>query len=203
MMLFCRTVRVCAHKWDIWGTAESLETAFVHFIVLMRWDPSCRNELRLRHWRRCQTRRRLEREMQKTLGLLPGKFDWSNLLKLNRNNYSLYFTKNMSFICSNNKRGGYVNQNKKPLKKSVSLHPGQEKDPLPKAEIVSYICNIKIHQTSLFLFAAFWICFHDLSKVQNGIKPKKAKSPTGGTCKLRGWVYLAYGIYYINNNTSY
>ncbi|XP_067302759.1 protein FAM217A [Pseudorasbora parva] len=64
---------------------------------------------------------------------------------------------NTGIVASNNKRGGHVNQNKKPLKKTVSLHPGQEKDPLPKAEIV-----------------------------QNGIKPKKAKSPTGGTCKLRG-----------------
>ncbi|XP_056097442.1 uncharacterized protein fam217ba [Rhinichthys klamathensis goyatoka] len=64
---------------------------------------------------------------------------------------------NTGIVASNNKRGGYVNQNKKPLKKTVSLHPGQEKDPLPEAKIV-----------------------------QNGIKPKKAKSPTGGTCKLRG-----------------
>ncbi|XP_016088599.1 uncharacterized protein [Sinocyclocheilus grahami] len=64
---------------------------------------------------------------------------------------------NTGIVASNNKRGGNVIQNKKPLKKTVSLHPGQEKDPLPKAEIV-----------------------------QNGIKPKKAKSPTGGTCKLRG-----------------
>ncbi|XP_018965669.1 uncharacterized protein LOC109096523 isoform X1 [Cyprinus carpio] len=58
---------------------------------------------------------------------------------------------------SNNKRGGNVIQNKKPLKKTVPLHPGQEKDPLPKAKTV-----------------------------QNGIKPKKAKSPSGDTCKLRG-----------------
>ncbi|XP_051736221.1 protein FAM217B isoform X2 [Ctenopharyngodon idella] len=64
---------------------------------------------------------------------------------------------NTGIVTSNNKRGAHVNQNKKPLKKTVSLHPGQEKDPLPKAETV-----------------------------QNGIKPKKAKSPTCGTCKLRG-----------------
>lgn len=47
----------------------------------------------------------------------------------------------MCFISSNNKRGAHVNQNKKPIKKTVSLHPGQEKDPLPKAETVSYVCN--------------------------------------------------------------
>ncbi|XP_052451236.1 uncharacterized protein fam217ba isoform X2 [Carassius gibelio] len=64
---------------------------------------------------------------------------------------------NTGIVDSNNKRGGNVNQNKKPVKKTVPLHPGQEKDHLSKAETV-----------------------------QNGIKPKKAKSPTGGTCKLRG-----------------
>ncbi|XP_051518844.1 protein FAM217B [Myxocyprinus asiaticus] len=58
---------------------------------------------------------------------------------------------------NNNKRVGSVNQNKKPLKKTVTLHPGQEKDPQPTA------VNGK-----------------------NGIKPKKAKSPTAGTCKLCG-----------------
>ncbi len=31
-----------------------------------------------------------------------------------------------------------MNQNNKPLKKTVPLHPGQEKDPLPKAELVRY-----------------------------------------------------------------
>uniref|UniRef100_A0A8C1VGC8 Family with sequence similarity 217 member B n=1 Tax=Cyprinus carpio TaxID=7962 RepID=A0A8C1VGC8_CYPCA len=66
-------------------------------------------------------------------------------------------SENTGIVASNNKRGGNVIQNKKPLKKTVPLRPGQEKDPLPKAEVV-----------------------------QNGIKPKKAKSPTGGTCKSRG-----------------
>ncbi|XP_058620230.1 uncharacterized protein fam217ba isoform X2 [Onychostoma macrolepis] len=74
---------------------------------------------------------------------------------------------NTGIVASNNKRGGNVNQNKKPLKKTVPLHPGQEKDPLPKAEIV-----------------------------QNGIKPKKAKSPTGGTCKLRGTLIQSYKVIY-------
>ncbi|KAK2885819.1 hypothetical protein Q8A67_016656 [Cirrhinus molitorella] len=64
---------------------------------------------------------------------------------------------NTGIVASNNKRGGNVNQNKKPLKKAVPLHPGQEKDPLPKAEIV-----------------------------QNGFKPKKAKSPTGKLCGTQG-----------------
>ncbi len=102
-----------------------------------------------------------------------------------------FVNKNMCFICSNNKRGGNVNQNNKPLKKTVPLHPGQEQDPLPKAELVSKICYIKMHP----VLAAVWICLHDLSKVQNGIKPKKAKSPTGATCKLRGWVVL--NIWYL------
>lgn len=60
----------------------------------------------------------------------------------------------MCFISSNNKRGAHVNQNKKPLKKTVSLHPGQEKDPLPKAETVSYICMCATHQTPLCLLEA-------------------------------------------------
>lgn len=65
---------------------------------------------------------------------------------------------NTGIVASNNNtRGGCVIQNKKTLKKTVPLHSGQDKDPVPKTEIV-----------------------------QNGIKPKKAKSPTGGTCKSRG-----------------
>ncbi|XP_026119098.1 protein FAM217B-like [Carassius auratus] len=64
---------------------------------------------------------------------------------------------NTGIVASNNKRGGNVYQNKKHLEKTVPLRPEQEKDPPPKAKIV-----------------------------QTAIKPKKAKSPTGGTCKLRG-----------------
>ncbi|KAI7793896.1 protein FAM217B [Triplophysa rosa] len=85
-----------------------------------------------------------ERTASATLKRLPGKE------KVRMKN-----AENTGIVASNNKRGGNVNQNKNPVKKSVTR--GQEKDPLPKAETV-----------------------------QNGIKPKKAKSPTTGTCKLRG-----------------
>ncbi|KAI4881903.1 hypothetical protein NFI96_004086 [Prochilodus magdalenae] len=66
---------------------------------------------------------------------------------------------NSGISTSNNKRGGKVNQNQKPQKKTSSLHknilPVQNKEPLSRAEIG-----------------------------QNGNRPKHVKSPTAGTCKV-------------------
>lgn len=105
----------------------------------------------------------------------------------------------MCFISSNNKRGAHVNQNKKPLKKTVSLHPGQEKDPLPKAETVSYVCMQRIKRLYV-CWKQFEYVFMIFFRSKMALNQRKLRVRLVALASCVGECCLTYGIEYIHNN---